>query len=102
MMDLYMKNGRRSDAYTEFLAPIMGQRENLVVRKYAFVLRLLFDESGANSHLNIVRGVEYQRHGKIFRAWAKKEVCAYFVLTNLLRKCAKFNVVGYPICWKFK
>lgn len=73
MMDLYMKNGRRSDAYTEFLAPIMGERGSLVVRKYAFVHRVLFEE-GANGHLNIARGVEYERHGKKFRAWAKKEV----------------------------
>lgn len=73
MMDLYMKNGRRSDAYSEFLAPIIADRGNLVIRKYAFVLRLLFEE-GPKSHLNIVRGVEYERHGKIFRAWAKKEV----------------------------
>jgi choline dehydrogenase-like flavoprotein len=72
MMDLYMKKGRRSDAFTEFLEPVLQQkRGNLVVRKYSYALRVLFDEY---SDLNIARGVEYERHGNMYRAWAKKEV----------------------------
>lgn len=68
-MDLYMDHGRRSDAYTEFLRPIM-QRRNLVVRKFSHATRVLFKENSDNE----VMGVEYMRHGKRYIAKARYEV----------------------------
>jgi choline dehydrogenase-like flavoprotein len=70
MMDLYMKNGRRSDAFHEFLEPIMDRRRSLVVRRYAYVLRVLFHPNSDNH----AAGVEYERHGRIYTARARKEV----------------------------
>jgi len=69
MMDLYMKNGRRSDAFHEFLEPIMERRRSIVVRKYAFVRKILFHPSS-----NHASGVEYERHGKVYNVRARKEV----------------------------
>ncbi len=65
-MDFYTKFGRRSDAYTGTLLNIM-KRSNLVVRKFAYVTKLLMNH-------NEVVGVKYERHGKVFSAFASKEV----------------------------
>ncbi|CAL8109171.1 unnamed protein product [Orchesella dallaii] len=57
-MDLYLNNGRRSDAYHEFLQPAMQKYTNLVVRKFSHVTRVLFRNN------NEAYGVEYLRHGR--------------------------------------
>jgi choline dehydrogenase len=69
MMDLYMNHGRRSDAYKEFLVPIMSRRSNLVIRKYSFVTKILFIPETTEA-----TGVADERHGRLFKAFAKKEV----------------------------
>jgi len=69
MMDLYMKNGRRSDAFHGFLEPIMRTRRSIVVRKYSLVRKILFRPSS-----NHASGVEYERHGRIYNVRARKEV----------------------------
>ncbi|CAL8109168.1 unnamed protein product [Orchesella dallaii] len=66
-MDLYMKNGRRTDSYQEFIEPVLS-RKSLTIRKFAYVTKILFAEG------NRAFGVEYKRHGKMYRATANKEV----------------------------
>lgn len=63
-----MKKGVRQDTYRATLKRIMD-RENLVIRKYSFVTRLLFSPGSRNE----VIGVEYERHGRIYFAKATRE-----------------------------
>lgn len=65
-MDFYIEGGRRSDAFTGTLKPIMG-RINLTVRKFSYVTKLIIKDG-------TVHGVRYERHGKKFNAYALKEV----------------------------
>jgi len=68
-MDLYMKHGRRTDSYQEFLEPILS-RKSLTIRKFSHVTKILFAEGAGNKAV----GVEYMRHGKMFTARANLEV----------------------------
>lgn len=65
-----MSGGRRSDAYDEFLRPLMmAHNNNLVVRKFAYVTRILF-----NTSTNEAYGVEYVKFGKQYVVKARLEV----------------------------
>lgn len=63
-----MKNGRRQDTFRTSLERAM-ERENLVVRKYSLVTKLIFRPGSKNE----VAGVQYERHGKTYVAKARKE-----------------------------
>lgn len=66
-MDLYLtENGRRSDAYHNFLKPVMP-RANLAVRRFSHVTEILFRP-------NTTVGVRYLNNGKTFDVKARKEV----------------------------
>lgn len=67
-MDLYMRNGRRTDAYQEFLEPVLS-RSSLSIRKFSHVTKILFE-----NNTNTAYGVEYMRHGKKFTVRANFEV----------------------------
>jgi len=66
-MEFHMKFGRRADAYHTAVQPLLLYRPNLVIRKYALVTKILFKRKTAY-------GVQYERHGFKFKAFAKKEV----------------------------
>ncbi|ODN00972.1 Glucose dehydrogenase [FAD, quinone] [Orchesella cincta] len=66
-MDLYMKHGRRTDSYQEFIQPVLS-RKSLTIRKFSHVTKILFAEG------NRARAVEYKRHNEIFTAKASKEI----------------------------
>lgn len=63
-----IKHGIRQASYKAFLEPIRRLRKNLVIRKFAHVNRVLF------RYGNVAYGVEYDRHGKTYQAFASKEV----------------------------
>ncbi|OXA57371.1 Choline dehydrogenase, mitochondrial [Folsomia candida] len=65
-MDFYTKGGQRADAFTGTLLKVM-KRVNLIVRKFAYVTKVIIVDGQTV-------GVEYERHGKAFRAFADKEV----------------------------
>ncbi|CAL8111194.1 unnamed protein product [Orchesella dallaii] len=62
-----MKDGRRSAAYGAWLDPLRN-RLTLTIRKYAHVRKVLIDGQKR------AYGVEYERHGTIKHAFAKKEI----------------------------
>jgi len=66
-MEFYTTNGRRSDAFKGTIRDIMKSRRRLVVRKFAYVTKVLF-------HANTAIGVRGDRHGKMFEARARNEV----------------------------
>ncbi len=57
--------GRRQSAATAYLRPVLT-RSNLTLRKQAHVLRVMM-----NGHR--AEGVEYRRHGRVVRAYARRE-----------------------------
>jgi len=62
-----IKEGRRHGVYAAYVDPAM-LRPTLVVRKYAYVKRVLIDENKR------AYGVEYDHHGRPNKALATKEV----------------------------
>lgn len=66
-MDFYIKGGRRADAFTRTLLPVMDRTNKMIVRKFAYVTKLIIVNGETV-------GVEYERHGKVFTVYASKEV----------------------------
>ncbi len=62
-----IKDGRRHGVYAAYIDPAQ-QRSSLVVRKYAYVKKVLIDENKR------AYGVEYDQHSKPHIARASKEV----------------------------
>ncbi|ODM96357.1 Glucose dehydrogenase [FAD, quinone] [Orchesella cincta] len=67
-MDLHLHNGRRSDAFHEFLRPAMQTNRNLIVRKFSRVTRILINSDSE------AYAVEYLRHGRRFIAKANMDI----------------------------
>jgi len=66
-MEATIKLGRRQTTYTTYVEPILETRKNLKVVTYANVMKILIRQNHAY-------GVEYERHGTILNAFARKEV----------------------------
>lgn len=66
-MDFTIKNGRRHDAYTAFVKPVL-HRKNLHVYRYARAVKIEFNENRR------AVGVQFHRHGLDRTVKAKKEI----------------------------
>lgn len=64
----YSQDGIRVSANNAFIEPIRYKRRNLIIRTNSEVFKILIDKT------NVAYGVKYIRHGKIYTAFAKKEV----------------------------
>lgn len=67
-MDFHSRHGFRWDSYKAYVEPILD-RPNLTLRKFSFVNKVIM--AGEN---NRAVGVEYERHGQVKVAKARKEV----------------------------
>lgn len=68
-MQVNLQNGRRHSAASAFIHPIYKKRKNLHIVTSAMVSKVLIDEA-----TNTAIGVEFDRDGQSFSAYAKKEV----------------------------
>src|SRR6185295_1630631 len=75
-MDLHINFGRRWSNFDGYIKPALRRQgatgaTNLVVRRYSYVYKVLFEEKAGST---VAVGVEYMRHGAVKRAHASKEV----------------------------
>ena len=69
LLETTTRNGRRESANIAFIRPIRRKRQNLVIETKAYVLRVLIDPKTKAAY-----GIEYEKNGKLVRAFARKEV----------------------------